>query len=183
MTDHRERLPSPERIRHELAALSLACARMADAYEEAYSYGLTPAGRGMVQTSGRGWSLGETNDPTASTVLSPDHARVRGATRRVARAIRRAGEEIDRSQAALMDAFLDTDPDLKSDRLAKRHAALQGVTDTDHRRTAPAGRSAMERPASNGDRAPIGSPVSHNGYSASSAARIIADALISVMDH
>lgn len=117
-------MPCPERLRRELAELQKACGRVADAYQEAYEAGLTPVARGMVATSGHGFSSGEQSDPTGETVISVYYARIRGAVRYVAKSVRRAGAELERSQQRLLDAFLDGDPDLRGQRRAKREAAL-----------------------------------------------------------
>lgn len=86
----------------------------------------------MVATRGAGFSGGEDSDPTGETaMISPDPRRIRGAVRSVAKAIRRAGRELDGAQGRLLSAFLDTNQDLKHDRLARRRAALQGVRDAD----------------------------------------------------
>lgn len=130
------KLPPPAAVKDELRELVQAAGKLVVAYEEAYEAGLSPAGRGMIATRGGGFAGGEESDPTGETaVVTPDPRRIRGAVRSVARAIRRASRDIDDAQGRLLSAFLDTDPDLRHDRLARHSAALQGVSDAQpHRR-------------------------------------------------
>lgn len=121
----RERLPSPEQIRRDLRDIYVACGELAKRYEEAYDAALTRGGGGHVETSGRGWAGFEDKDPTGETaVVSWDPRHIRSAVRYVPGAIGRAAVELERATERLQSAFLDTDPDLRADRLEKRQAAV-----------------------------------------------------------
>lgn len=118
-------LPPPLRLRAELEELQVACSRLAEAYEEAYEVALASGGGGMVSTGGGGFGRGEERDPTGETaVVSWNPRHVRFACRSVAASVRVAANVIYNADQRMFDAFLDTDPDLKADRLAKRRAAL-----------------------------------------------------------
>jgi hypothetical protein len=122
---HRDDLPSPEKMRQEVGRVMVLCAEFLQRYDEAYDAALSRGGRGMVETGGRGWSGFEDKDPTGETaVISWDPQHIRGAARFASKALKRASAEVENANARLHDAFLDTDPDLKVDRLDKRRAAL-----------------------------------------------------------
>jgi hypothetical protein len=94
---------------------------------------------------GNGWSKGESHDPVGDTVTAFDRRRIRGAARKVARQIARAGDALEAAQTDLWNGFLDIDPDLAADR---RDKAPGGGSAADRARAG--GHGAAQRPA--GDR-------------------------------
>lgn len=122
---------TPERLKERVRQMERTCGeivararKLAEEYEEAYEYGHMPSGRGgFVATHGSG--RGDDADPTGDTVASWDHRRIRKAVRTIAKMIGRAERELLMADQELLDAFLDTDPDLKADRLARRAAAYE----------------------------------------------------------
>jgi hypothetical protein len=125
-----DKLPPPQRIRHDVGLVAVQIRSSLDRYSEAYDAALsrTQSG-GLISTSAHGRSAFEEKDPAGETaVVSWDPRHVRSAARYAVAALRRATRELENANARLHDAFLDTDPDLKTERLAKRQAATEGMT-------------------------------------------------------
>lgn len=123
---HRDRLPLPSDVRRDLELLQALCAKLAEEYEEAYDAALSRTSHGIVATSGSGFATGEARDPTGDTaVVAWEPRHIRSAVRFVAGAVDRAGRELFAAHHRIFDSFLDTDPDLRANRLAKRAAATQ----------------------------------------------------------
>ena len=125
-----ERMPSPDRVRRDLVraqkvGLELAslAEKLADSYEEAYEAGLYRGG-GFPPTLGSSFHV---TDSTGDIVVSGDHRRIRGTVRFVGRQVRKARRLLEESEQALLEVFLDTDPDLRKDRAEKRARARAAV--------------------------------------------------------
>lgn len=121
----RERVRESERVVRDLERLekvgddiSTIAGRLREEYEVAVDSGAWK-GRTGVALPGRGTGFDDVN-PTATIALSWDHKRLRGAAGFAGRRARAALRLLDEAQQALLDAFLDTDPDLKRDRMEKR---------------------------------------------------------------
>lgn len=129
--------PDLVQIRVRAERISSLARALAREYEEAHDAYLRSL-RGGLRSLPR---KGSKSDPTGETALAGDYHRLQSVlgfvARRVEAARKKMGGALAELEHALGDAesglhgaWLDTDPDLRDDRRAKRAAALEALQDT-----------------------------------------------------
>ena len=123
---------SPDVIKEEMGRVRRACNELdhlarviTKTYEEAYDASLskTVSGEGGAGNR-RGLPIG---DPTGDTATSGIHKRMRWRVRQAARYIRRLRPYLEDAEDALLEAFMETDPEFREKlrRLRELEAAAE----------------------------------------------------------
>jgi hypothetical protein len=133
------RIQSPARVRRELALMRAEAAllasrakQLAKEYEEAHDAGIRSLRSGTGSIGGGGKTKGSHSDPTREAAGSYEYRRLQDCSAYAARRVKAARgklggaiRELTEALEALHGGWLDTDPDLREDRRAKREAARE----------------------------------------------------------